>query len=49
VQSIQDNKLPIAKYLKKGITKFNPAQPDAVEKWYWPQSVLMAAVKPDGN
>ncbi|MGG9963156.1 rhamnogalacturonan acetylesterase [Ferruginibacter sp. SUN106] len=49
VQSIQDNKLPIAKYLKKGITKFNPAEPDAVEKWYWPQSVLMAAVKPDGN
>jgi len=49
VQSIQDNKLPIAKYLKKSITKFDPAKPDAVEQWYWPQSVLMAAVKPDGN
>ena len=49
VQSIQDNELPIAKYLKKGIPPFNPAQPDAVEQWYWPQSILMAAVKPDGN
>ena len=49
VQSIQDNKLPIAKYLKKGIIKFDPAQPDAVEKWYWPQSILSATVKPDGN
>jgi lysophospholipase L1-like esterase len=49
VQSIKDNNLPIAKYLKKSITKFDPAKPDAVEKWYWPQSVLLAAVKPDGN
>jgi lysophospholipase L1-like esterase len=49
VQSIQDNKLSIAKYLKRNVTKFDPAKPDAVEEWYWPQSVLMAAVKPDGN
>ncbi|NOT94403.1 MAG: rhamnogalacturonan acetylesterase [Ferruginibacter sp.] len=49
VQAIKDNKLPIAKYLKKNIKPFNPAQPDAVENWYWPQSILQAAVKPDGN
>ncbi len=49
VQAIQDIKLPIAKYLKKSITKFDPAKTDAVEKWYWPQTVLLAAVKPDGN
>ncbi|WP_462250827.1 rhamnogalacturonan acetylesterase [Ferruginibacter sp.] len=49
VQSIKDNKLPIAKYLKMNIAAFNPAQPDAVENWYWPQSILQAAVKPDGN
>ena len=49
VQSIKDNKLPIAKYLKKTVTPFNPSQPDAEEKWYWPPSVLLAAVKPDGN
>jgi lysophospholipase L1-like esterase len=49
VQAIQDIKLPIAKYLKQTVTPFNPAQPDAFEKWYWPQSILIAAVKPDGN
>ncbi len=49
VQGIKDNKLPIAKYLKNNIAPFNPAQPDAVENWYWPQSILQDAVKPDGN
>jgi len=49
VQAIQDDKLPIVKYLKKSIKPFDPAKPDAVEKWYWPQSVLLAAIKPDGN
>jgi lysophospholipase L1-like esterase len=49
VQSIQDNKLAIKKYIKKNIAPFNPAKPDAVEKWYWPQSVLLTVVKPDGN
>jgi lysophospholipase L1-like esterase len=49
VQGIKDNQLPIAKYLKKNIAPFNPAKPDAVENWYWPQSILQAAVKPDGN
>lgn len=49
VQAIQDIKLPLAKNLKKDIPVFDPAKPDAVENWYWPQSVLRAAVKPDGN
>jgi lysophospholipase L1-like esterase len=49
VQSIKINKLPVAKYLKKNISSFNPAQPDAFENWYWPQSVLMLAAKQDGN
>jgi lysophospholipase L1-like esterase len=49
VQSIKDNKLPVAKYLKKNITPFHPAKPDALESWYWPQSILLAAAKPDGN
>jgi lysophospholipase L1-like esterase len=48
VQSIKDNNLPIAKHLKKNITKFDPAKPDAVEKWYWPESVLMEVKTPDG-
>ena len=49
VQAIQDIKLPIAKNLKKNIPAFDPAKPDSVENWYWPQSVLKVAVKPDGN
>lgn len=49
VQSVKDQQLPFAKYLKKNIPNFNPAQPDKLENWYWPQSVLLAAVKPDGN
>lgn len=49
IKGIQDNNLPLVKYLKKEIPPFDPAQPDAVDKWYWPQSILMAAVKPDGN
>ena len=49
VQSLRDQQLPIVQYLKKGIAVFDPAKPDAVEKWYWPLSPLTAALKPDGN
>ncbi len=49
VQGIKNDVLPLAKHLKTTIPVFNPAQPDAEEKWYWPQSILKAAVKPDGN
>nr|MDQ6902727.1 rhamnogalacturonan acetylesterase [Bacteroidota bacterium] len=49
VQSIKDQHLPFAKYLKKDIPPFNPANPDSIEKFYWPRSPLMSSVKPDGN
>jgi lysophospholipase L1-like esterase len=49
VQGIRDNKIPIVKYLKKNIAAFNPAKPDQAANWYWPQSILLAAEKPDGN
>ena len=49
VQSIKDQHLSIAKYLKKDIPAFNPAKPDPLEKWYWPLSALVSSVKPDGN
>ena len=49
VHSIQQQHLPIGKYLKKTIPAFNPAKPDALEKWYWPLSAMTSAVKPDGN
>ena len=49
VQSIKDQQLPFAKYLKKNILTFNPAKPDSFSTWYWPQSILLPAIKPDGN
>ena len=49
VQSMKDQHLPFAKFLKKDIPAFNPAKPDRVEKFYWPLSTLMSSVKPDGN
>ncbi len=49
VQSIKDQQLPFAKYLKKDIPVFIPAKPDAFEKWYWPLSTMMPSLKPDGN
>ncbi|KAI9459595.1 G-D-S-L family lipolytic protein [Russula earlei] len=49
VKGIQDAKLDIAKHLKKNIPAFDPAHPDPVEKWYWPQSSMVSSAKPDGN
>lgn len=49
VQGIKDDVLPLAKHLKLSVTLFNPAQPDLEANWYWPQSDLKAAIKPDGN
>jgi lysophospholipase L1-like esterase len=49
VQSVKEQQLPVAKYLKKNLPVFNPAKPDALEKWYWPASALMSSAKPDGN
>ena len=49
VQSIKDQQLPFAKFLKKDIPLFNPAKPDPIEKFFWPPSPLMSSIKPDGN
>jgi len=49
VQSIKDQQLPFVKFLKKDISAFNPARPDALEQWYWPLSAMMSSAKPDGN
>jgi lysophospholipase L1-like esterase len=49
VGSIQKQNLPLAKFIRKEVTTYDPAQPLAFEKFYWPQSVLTASVKPDGN
>lgn len=49
VKGIRDAKLDLAQYLVKGATPFDPAKPDAFEKWYWPLSGVMSSAKPDGN
>jgi lysophospholipase L1-like esterase len=49
VSNIQQQKLPLAKFIRKEVVAYNPAAPLAFEKFYWPQSVLVALTKPDGN
>ena len=49
VSSIKDQNLPLAKFVRKEVPAFDPAKPMPVEKFYWPQSALVASVKPDGN
>lgn len=49
VQGIKDNKLDLARYIKKDIRSFNPAKPDDIKKWHWPLSPRMNVAKPDGN
>jgi lysophospholipase L1-like esterase len=49
VSSLQQQNLLLAKFIRKDVSAFNPAQPAPIEKFYWPQSVLVAIAKPDGN
>ncbi len=49
VSSIREQKLPLAKFIRKDVPAFDPAKPMAVEKFYWPQSSLVTSNKPDGN
>lgn len=49
VQAIKGTDLPIRDLLKKNIPAFDPAHPDPLTQWFWPQSILMASAKPDGN
>lgn len=49
VQGIRDNKLDLARYIKKEIRPFNPARPDDIKKWHWPLSPRMNVTKPDGS
>jgi lysophospholipase L1-like esterase len=48
VSSIQQQHLPLEKFIRKDVTAFDPSKPLPVEKFYWPQSVFMTASKPDG-
>jgi len=49
VENIRQQKLALAKYLKKGIPPFNPAHPDDVANFVFPQSPLFEVAKPYGN
>jgi lysophospholipase L1-like esterase len=49
VSSIRKQNLPLAKFIKEDIPVFDPSKPMPVEKFYWPRSVLVSSVRPDGN
>lgn len=49
IEGIKSAKLDLAKYLINPKAKFDPAKPDAVEDWHWPESPKSSVVKPDGN
>ena len=49
VSSIRKQNLPLAKFIRKDVRRYDPAKPLAVEKFYWPQSSFVSSVKPDGN
>lgn len=49
VEGIKAAKLGITKYLIDPKAKFDPAKPDAISSWHWPESPKSSVVKPDGN
>ena len=49
VQSIRDQHLPLAQYLRKGIAPFNPAQPDPIAIWHLPPSPSIDTTTPYGR
>jgi len=49
VSSIKMQKLQLSKFIMTDIHEYDPAQPRPFEHFYWPQSPLVAAIKPDGN
>lgn len=49
VQGIQDDKLPLAKYLVSGLTRFDPAHPDPVDQFDIPPDPARTAQRPYGN
>ncbi|TKC10446.1 rhamnogalacturonan acetylesterase [Pedobacter polaris] len=49
VEGIKSAKLPLANFLIDPKQKFNPAQPDGLDTWHWPESLQASMVKPDGN
>jgi len=49
VQSLRDQKNPLAAFLRKGIKDFNPAHPDSFSTFHLPQSPLVSTETPYGR
>ncbi|RYY18925.1 MAG: rhamnogalacturonan acetylesterase [Cytophagaceae bacterium] len=49
VEGMKTAKLGLVKYLRPDIPAFDPAHPDALAQWQWPESPRSAVTKPDGN
>lgn len=49
VEGIKANKLGLVKFLRNDTPAFDPAKPDALASWNWPESPRAAIAKPDGN
>ncbi len=49
VQSIREQNLPLAQFLRPDIAAYDPAYPATFERFYWPLSSFMTSTKPDGN
>ena len=49
VQSIRDQKLPLAQFLKPGLPTFNPAHPDNVADFHQPPSPTVSIATPYGR
>lgn len=49
VKGIRESVPGLAKYLKNDTPAFNPAKPDNFSSFYWPRSLSVSSVKPDGN
>jgi lysophospholipase L1-like esterase len=49
IESIREQKLPLANYIRKDVPRYDPVHPLMPDKFYWPQSPLVAAIRPDGN
>lgn len=49
VNSIKEQNLPLAQFLRSDIAKYDPANPAAFESFYWPLSSFITSTKPDGN
>jgi lysophospholipase L1-like esterase len=49
VSSIRQQHLPLEKLIRTAVPAFDPAKPFPAATFYWPQSALVTANKPDGN